>query len=493
MSLDIAADRLIAYRRSPATMVRELFHVEPDPWQLDVLEDFPHRPRQAMACCKGPGKTCVEAWLAWNFLLTRSHPKIGAVSITGKNLDDNLWPEMAKWRKAAPVLEKLFEWTAESIFLRQHPETWFMTRKTWKPTSNEQDLGQTLAGLWANHVLFIIDEAGGVPVPIMRTAEAALQGAGTEGHILIGGNCTSTTGCLYEAVVIRRHMWACYEVTADPDDPKRTPRIDADYSRSQIAEYGRDNAWIMINILAKFPSQGINQLISADQVRECLGRHLHQHVYDWAPKILGGDVANFGDDKTVLFPRQGLAYFSPLVLRKQDSVQIAGHWGQFASAWGADSIQVDATGGYGEGPVAVLKDNGYESVLGVQFAGEAFNPRYFNKRTEMWWTACEHIKGGASLPTKYLDAARMEHDLGELVHELSSATYTFKGDRILLEPKELMKQRLDGRSPDFADALCCTHAYPVSAPDRTRAALYQFDMSARLGKSKTDYDPMDRQ
>lgn len=492
VSLELSADRLIAYRRSPATMVRELFHVEPDPWQIDVLEEFPHRPRQAMACCKGPGKTCTEAWLAWNFLLTRPHPKVAAVSITGKNLDDNLWPEMAKWHKRSDILLQQFEWTAESIFLRAHPETWFMTRKTWRPSANTDELGQTLAGLWAEYLLFLIDEAGGVPVPIMRTAEAALQRHGTEGHIVLGGNTTSTTGCLYEAVVVRRHLWECYEVSADPDDPKRTPRIDIDYARAQIKEYGREDPWVMINILAKFPSQGVNQLISADQVRECLGRHLHPHVYDFAAKILGGDVADFGDDRTVLFPRQGVLYGPPLALRQLDPVQIAGHWGEFASRYGADSIQVDATGGYGAGPIAILKDNGYAGVLAIQFSEKALNPKFYNKRAEIWWKACEHIKTErVSLPTQYIDQAGQMRDLGELVHELSSATYSYKGDQIILEPKELMKARL-GHSPDFADALCCTHAYPVAPPDRTKLALSSFDLAAAVGKSRTDYDPLER-
>lgn len=476
----LAVDKLRTYREHPVVMVRELFAIEPDEWQIQVLEEFPHNPRQAMACCKGPGKTAVLAWLGWNFLLTRLHPKIGAVSITGSNLDDNLWPEMAKWMKKSPLLSQQFEWTSESIFLKAHPETWFMTRKAWKPSANEDELGQTLAGLWADYVLFLIDEAGGIPIAILRTAEAALQREGTEGHIVMAGNTTSTTGCLYEAIVTRRHLWQSYEVTADPDDPKRTPRISIEYARQQITEYGRDNPWVMINILAKFPSQGVNHLISADEVRGCIGRHLHPNAYEWAPKILGGDVADFGDDRTVLFPRQGPVYFAPLILRKMDPVQIAGHWMEKASGWNADSIQVDATGGYGTGPIAIMRDQGY-SVLPIQFSETALNPKFFNKRAEIWWNACEHIKQGASLP----------QGCDELVAELASATYSYKGDRIIIEDKKLMKARL-GRSPDLADALCCTHAYPVNTTRGTREALFPFDLERVVSRSKCDYDPLTR-
>lgn len=476
----LGADQLYTYRWKPQVMVRELFKVVPDAWQDEVLAEFPYCPRQAMAACKGPGKTTVMAWLGWNFLLTRVEPKIGAVAITAANLDDGLWPEMAKWRNKSDILQQQFEWTTKSIYLRARPETWFMSHKAWSKSANTEELGQTLAGMWADHVMFLLDEAGGIPIPIMRTAEAALQRTDTEGHIVIAGNTNSITGCLYDAVVTNRPDWRSYHITGDPDDPKRSPRIDIDYAREMIRKHGRDDPWVMINILAKFPSQGVNQLISADEVLACVGRHLHQHAYDWAPRILGGDVADFGDDSTVLFPRQGHAYFSPLVLRKMDPVQIAGHWMEKANQWGAHSIQVDATGGYGSGPIAIMRSQGF-TVLAVQFAGEPRDPKFYNKRAEIWWEFCENLKQGASLPS----------DCPELVAEASSATYAYKGDRIIVEPKELMKQRL-GRSPDHADAAACTHAYPVSVPKRTNAQLFAFDINQAVSKAKADYDPLTR-
>jgi Domain of unknown function DUF302 len=63
----------------PAKMVREIFGARPDPWQEEALELFPTTPRIAMKACKGPGKSTVLAWLAWNYLLTRPHPKIAMV------------------------------------------------------------------------------------------------------------------------------------------------------------------------------------------------------------------------------------------------------------------------------------------------------------------------------------------------------------------------------------------------------------------------------
>src|SRR5205814_1739641 len=76
-------DKLILWRQKPQAFVRELFGVTPDAWQDEALEAFPHSPRLAMKACKGPGKTAVLAWIAWNFLVTRLHPMIGATSSSG--------------------------------------------------------------------------------------------------------------------------------------------------------------------------------------------------------------------------------------------------------------------------------------------------------------------------------------------------------------------------------------------------------------------------
>jgi hypothetical protein len=55
--------------------VREQFGVVPDPWQDEVLAAFPRNQRLAMKACKGPGKTAVLAWLAWNFLVVNQEPQ----------------------------------------------------------------------------------------------------------------------------------------------------------------------------------------------------------------------------------------------------------------------------------------------------------------------------------------------------------------------------------------------------------------------------------
>ncbi|HEU5094515.1 MAG TPA: hypothetical protein VFT77_05120, partial [Reyranella sp.] len=149
---EAAADRIRLWRETPQVFVREVLGVTPDVWQDEVLAAFPHRRRLAMKACKGPGKTAVEAWLAWNFLLTRPHPKIAAISISSDNLADNLWAEMAKWRQRSPLLQAAFEWTKSRIFSRECPETWWMSARAWTRSADRRTQGQALAGLHADYV-----------------------------------------------------------------------------------------------------------------------------------------------------------------------------------------------------------------------------------------------------------------------------------------------------------------------------------------------------
>jgi phage terminase large subunit len=448
-------------------MVRDVFGVTPDPWQDDVLEAFPSQPRIAMKACAGPGKTAVLAWLAWNFLLTRPHPKVAATAISGENLKDNLWAEMSKWQQKSPLLMEVFEWQAERIFARAHPTTWWMSARRWSKSATPDQQGNTMRGLHDDYVMVLVDESGGVPQPVMSTIEN-IGSSAKEWHIVQAGNPTHLEGPLYLACTTARDLWWVIEITADPDDPKRTPRVSAEWARDQIRTYGRDNPWILVNVFGKFPPSSLNTLIGPDEVSEAMKRFYHPDKYEHESKILGVDVGRFGDDPSVIFPRQGIVAFPPRVLRNVNSVQGAGSVARQAIEWGSDGEMIDGTGGYGGGWCDQLRLLG-RSPFEVQFSGTAHDRRYFNKRTEMAFDAAAWVRRGGALPP-----------VPELVGEMSVPTYTFKGDQMILEPKDMIKKRL-GRSPNHADSFGLTFAEPVF-----KAALAQLVAQAH---AKTEYDP----
>lgn len=446
-----AASNIRRWREDPIAFVREELRVEPDLWQQEVLRIFPHNQRIAMKACKGPGKTTLLSWLAWNFLATRPHPKIAATSITKDNLEDGLWPEMAKWQNNSPFLKQAFVWQKTRIFSKNNPETWWMSARTWAKAADQTQQANTLAGLHADYLLFILDEAGGIPDAVMAAAEAGLSTIGGEHKILIAGNPTHLEGPLYRACTQERHLWYTVEITGDPDDPKRAPRISVQWAKEQIEKYGRDNPWVMVNVFGQFPPSSINALLGVEEVTAAMKRHLTDDVYNWAQKRLGIDVARFGDDRTVIFPRQGLASFQPITMRHARdsavSVDIANRTLLEKNRFGSEMEFFDDTVGWAHGALDVMRAAGH-SPVGVNFGGKATDARYFNKRAEMWMEMAKWVQGGGALP-----------NIPELVRELTAPTYTYSNGRFQLESKDQIKSRL-GFSPDLGDALALTFAIP---------------------------------
>jgi phage terminase large subunit len=463
-----ATAKIRQWRNDPVLFVREVFEAEPDTWQLDVLAEMgrPGRKRIAMKACAGPGKTAVLAWAGWHrlacFAARGEHPKGAAVSVTRDNLDANLWPEMAKWQGRSRFLQAAFTWTKTRIFANDHPETWFLDARGYPKTANPEEIGRTLSGLHSQFPFYLIDESGDIAPSMVRSAEQGLTSC-EDGLIITAGNTTSHSGLLYHASTQGRGQWFVVSITADPDNPKRTSRVDPTWAREQIDLYGRDNPWVMAYILGEFPPGSINALLSVEEVEAAMGRHLREDAYSWSQKRLGVDVARFGDDRTVIFPRQGLAAGRPIILRHQRTTDIAARVAQEIVGWGAEMQFVDDTGHWGHGVIDGLFAAGY-SPVGIQFHGPALDPRYKNRRAEMWFALAEWVKGGGSLPP-----------IPEMVAELTGPTYTFSGGKLLLEDKDQIKKRI-GRSPDLGDALALTFAIPdqpgqMGIPGMRRQAL----------------------
>lgn len=467
MSLSPEARQIKRWRDSPSLMVRELFKATPDPWQHEVLELFPKTPRIAMKASKGPGKSTTLAWLAWNFLLTRPHPNIAATSISGDNLRDGLWKEMSLWRNKSELLKELFEWQTERIFYRAHPATWFMSARSWSKSADPELLGNTLAGLHSDYIMFLIDESGSIPIPITMSAEAALSSC-KEGHILQAGNTNTLDGALYDACVTRKHLWHVVPITADPDDPMRSPRVSLDWAKEMIATYGRDSPFVKVMVLGEWPSASVNALLGPEDVEKAMKRKYQQWDIGHAAKILGIDVAREGDDCSVIFPRQGLVAFKPHVLRNVNGIVGAGQVARVWADWDVDAAFIDNTGGFGASWIDQLSLLNRQAIP-IGFAETPQDKRYFNRRAEMYFKCAEWIKAGGALP-----------DDPDLVGELTQTTYSFKGDRLILEPKEIIKAKL-GRSPDKADGLALTFAEPVVSKASQQ--------SRPPPKPERDYDP----
>lgn len=225
-----------------------------------------------------------------------------------------------------------------------------------------------------------------------------------------------------------------------------------------------DNAFRQ-EYLCDFNASSDDVLIPLPYVEEAMRRSPMEHEYARAPLIFGVDVARFGDDRSVLFARQGIYAHKPVVYAKLDNMTLADRIAGEMARQHPAAVFIDAGGG--AGVIDRLRQLGHE-VAEVPFGSKPIQPRFLNRRMEMWQAMSDWIRGGGALPPDE-----------SLKGELTAPTYSYNNAGLLqLERKEDIKERLM-RSPDLADALALTFAAPV-APAPFAA-----------GRTAKKYDPME--
>lgn len=212
-------------------------------------------------------------------------------------------------------------------------------------------------------------------------------------------------------------------------------------------------------MLCDFSAAVDNVLLSVHEVEAASKRHALPPHYELAPKILGVDVARQGDDRSVIFRRQGIASFTPKVFRGMGAMELAAHVALEATEWSPEAIFIDGSGGYGAGVIDRLRQLRHRCTE-VQFGGKADDPRFANKRAEMHFRMAEWVKQSGIIPP---DA--------DLKQDLCAPTYGHDAQgRLLIEPKDKIKAR-GLPSPDLGDALALTFAYLV--PGRAAEPLIE--------------------
>ncbi|KPL08938.1 hypothetical protein AMJ85_07490, partial [candidate division BRC1 bacterium SM23_51] len=199
--------------------------------------------------------------------------------------------------------------------------------------------------------------------------------------------------------------------------------------------------------------------------------------YDWTlaardverregKRVLGVDVARYGDDDSVLCHKVGnaiteLEYFHGLSLERLAAVVRSRI---IDGPIDARNVLIDAVG-LGAGVVDILRSQGFrvtEVISGakaIETRGDTF--RFNNLRSQMWWTLREQLRLGQLC---------FEIDDPRLREDLTAPRYTVTGDRVVkVESKDEIKKRI-GRSTDAADAVvyACSQGVHMAKVERFR-------------------------
>ena len=416
----------------------------PDKWQAEILRDLgngsltPEKAIQiAVASGHGIGKTALIAWIILWFISTRINPQIVCTANTKTQLETKTWRELAKWHSLLKYESHrdMFDWTATKFYFTEMPATWCANAIPWSKEKSE-----AFAGTHEENVLILFDEASLIDDVIWEVTEGAMT---TPGAMWVAfGNPTRNTGRFRECFGKFRHRWITRQIDSRTAAMTNKTQID-----QWIQDYGEDSDFVRVRVKGQFPRASSMQFIPVDLVDAAMVRTYHEYDYAHAPKIIGVDIARFGDDQTVIQKRQGLSAWKPMKYRELDNMTVVGIVAQEIQSFKPDAVFIDQ--GAGTGVIDRLRQLGYD-IIEVPFGSASSSKKYFNKRCEMWGLMKDWLIQGGSLPPD-----------DDMRNDLIGPEYGFSSsDAIQLERKEDMKKR-GLASPDCGDALALTFAHPV--------------------------------
>lgn len=473
--MDAASDFLYKTQHDPYLFVMVAFpwgekggplEAEEGPfeWQKEAMEYIKQNcsnretaVRLAIASGNGIGKSAFTAWMILWLFSTYPDTRGVVTANTDGQLRTKTWAELNKWFSMF-ILKDFFQLDGTCLHSIDpgKEKVWRVDAIPWSVNNPEAMAGLHNRG---KREFIIFDEASSIDSVIWETMEGAMGDADTEKFWLCFGNPTRKDGSFYDCFHKNRDVWKHQQVNSETV-PSVTPAMLAEWRST----YGTDSDWYKIHVLGKFPSSNEAQFIPTPLVEEALQRIYDPHQFDYAPLILGVDMAWTGNDKVKIAMRQGLGgKLIKSIPYNDNDLDIAAIVAQLEDELKADAVFIDA--GYGTGVYSAGQKWGRNWTL-VFFNSKPTSQAYYNKRSEMYGHAKKWLQEGGAIVGQ------------ELADDLCAPELVWNDTgKIQLESKKEIKKRLK-RSPDEADSFVLTFAYPVQKIDK-----YE------LTEPETEYDP----
>ena len=412
-----------------------------DLWQRALLEDLDTGDtRISVRSGHGVGKTCECAWLAIHFLFFRRGVKIVVTSPSGSQMRDGLIPEVKLWVSRLPVfMQEQLDIKSDRISHKRDPDNNFISFRTARLETPE-----ALAGIHAENVMIIVDEASGVPEPIYEAAAGTLSTAGAIAVLI--GNPTRAKGLFYRTHTSLSDLWNSRRVSC-----LDSPRVDAAFVEDIRRTYGVDSNQYRVRVLGQFPTSDADSVITRELAEPALTRDVD--LVPDSQRIWGVDPGR-GGDPTGFCDRIGNVVEGLEEWHDADLMKIVGRiksrWDDCSPSDRPSRIYVDSIG-LGAGVADRLRELELPCVDVNVSESPAMKNRFPRLRAELWFDARGWFDARNSriMPLKYAE---------ELVEELvTPEMILLSNGKTDVESKPDLKRR-GVPSPNLADAFCLTMA-----------------------------------
>lgn len=407
--------------------------------------------RVAISSCTGSGKTAVLCMMTLLYLMILPDCRILITSPSSQQLTRVFNAELNKWhRKLPPQFQDSFRITRERVdYTASRKQIQFAQLVTANVENQE-----SLQGGHADNYVIFVDEASGIDDDSFKTLQKTLS-TGKGGRFILASNPVRSSGRFYE--IFRDN---------DPEVPKEerkgnwdtvyfsaydSPNVNNEWIQEAIDDYGEDSDYYRVAVLGRFPRVGVSQYISADIVEECLRHDVKHAEYSGFPKVMGVDIARFGDDRTCIAVRQGPKLIEIVTFKGLDTMEVTTKVAEYYAIHRPSAIYVDSIG-VGAGVFDRCKELDLP-VSELIVSTKSTQPMlYSNLRAQLWGEMKAWLHNGADLPYSSTDP------LVNLMADITGMQYLYnnKGQVQMMTKKDLKK--LNGSSPDTADALSYTFA-----------------------------------
>lgn len=504
------------YLKHPDEFVTEVLGAHPWAMQTEIIKSVFNYKVTAVKTCNAVGKSYIAARIVLTYLMLHQDSIVVTTAPTFKQVTDVLWREIGTAMKLSRF--KLTEKEAQQARLNLDTNWYAVGLSTRRP--------ENFFGYHADHILVVVDEAGGVEEPIFSGVAAITPNVNA--RVLLIGNPTNPTGTFFDYFNKPEMGANCLTISAF-DSPNFTatgiknvddlltlftPRngikqaewthrvnnklekmMDLRYSAliapsvvyARYHEWGPDSAAWQALIMGEFPSQAEQALIPTELVTQAMemakidkasGKTYAElsgwQIPDGAPEY-GLDMARYGNDSTVCFPRRGGWVEQPIAWGKTSLMDSADRVLKIIDPLDFNvRLNIDDTGNGGgtTDRLRQIKNEQLQAGLPVhqyQLAAYNFSSKEFMTRpekfhditSELYWNLREWFyKRQIALP-------KNDRLFTELV---GRRWWLNKSGKIQVESKDDYKKRTGGKSPDYSDSLALAFAGGLR-PARTRQQL----------------------
>ncbi len=423
--------------------IESLFSVTLTKQQKDLVRlADDQKARCAVSSCTGSGKTAVLSMLTLLYLMVLPDCRILVTSPSFQQLNRVFASEVRKWHRRMPTqFQAYYDITRENIrYLNSKRYENFASLVTASVENKE-----ALQGGHAENYVVFADEASGISEEASDILLFTLS-TGMGGRFIQVSNPVRSSGRFYQIFQRDDTLWNKLYFSAFD-----SPNVNPEWIAEMAETYGEDSDLYRMRVLGEFPRVGVAQYISADIVEETIRNNLELISYYNYPKVMGVDVARFGDDMTAFIVRQGPKIIEFKIFKGLDTMEVATRIAEYNNVHKCEAIFIDAIG-IGAGTMDRCRHLGLP-VVEVVVSQKSSEPSiYCNLRAQLWGEMKSWLHNGADVP---VDARDKDQNLSA---QLTSMEYFYnnRGQLQLLAKKDLKK--MGHESPDIADALAYTFA-----------------------------------